>query len=137
MTSGNRASDVHPGQWSDESSDPLPSEYPPLSLKSQTFPKSSLSGGPMALFLRTTSRLLDAKNPSCTLCGEEGIYLLEGKPYCPSCLSKKHPPFPYTGPERRRHQIPTLWHRRQSDFEGKRPSTGDASPRAWGARRDL
>jgi len=62
--------------------------------------------------------------PSCTLCGKEGIYMLEGKPYCPSCISKKHPPLAHPGPERRRQRKPTMWLRRQTDSNGKKPSKG-------------
>lgn len=61
----------------------------------------------------------------CTLCGREGIiYMFEAKPYCPSCMSKKRPPIPHTGPERRRIQTPTVYGRRESDFRKKRPFKG-------------
>ena len=60
---------------------------------------------------------------SCTLCGKEGIiYMLEGKPYCPSCMSKKRPPLPHSGPERRNLQVPTMYLRRSGDFKKKPPT---------------
>lgn len=60
---------------------------------------------------------------SCTVCGKQGvIYMHEGSPYCPPCLSKKRPPLRYTGPERRRRQVPTMYLRREGDFKGKKPS---------------
>ena len=59
---------------------------------------------------------------TCTLCGRDGIiYMLEGKPYCPDCMSKKRPPLPHVGPERRRHQTSTVYGRRESDFRKKKP----------------
>jgi len=62
---------------------------------------------------------------SCSMCGKEGIiYMLEGQPYCPSCMSKKRPPLRYTGPERRRIQKPTMYLRREGDFKGKKPAKG-------------
>jgi len=62
---------------------------------------------------------------TCTLCGREGvIYMLEGKPYCPSCMAKERPPLPHFGPERRRRQKPTVYLRRATDFKRKRPSKG-------------
>jgi hypothetical protein len=68
---------------------------------------------------------MSAQAPSsCTLCGKEGIYMFEGKLYCPSCMSKKRPPLSHPGPERRRHENPTMWRRRQADSKGKKPSKG-------------
>ena len=62
---------------------------------------------------------------SCTACGKEGVlYMLQGAPYCPSCYSKKHPPLRYTGPERRRRQVNTMYLRREGDFKGKKPARG-------------
>ncbi|HET9794335.1 MAG TPA: hypothetical protein VFS34_07720 [Thermoanaerobaculia bacterium] len=66
-----------------------------------------------------------AEKLSCAACGKEGIiYMHEGSPYCPSCLSKKRPPLRYTGPERRRRQVPTMYLRREGDFKGKKPAKG-------------
>ena len=60
---------------------------------------------------------------TCQMCGKEGmLYMLEGKPYCPTCLSKKRPPLDYRGPERRRGQRPTPFLRRTTDFRGDKKS---------------
>lgn len=62
---------------------------------------------------------------SCTVCGKDGIiYMHENLPYCPACLSRKRPPLRYTGPERRRRQVPTMYLRREGDFSGKKPPKG-------------
>ena len=59
---------------------------------------------------------------SCSMCGKDGlVYMVEGKPYCPSCMSKKRPPLNYEGPERRRIRKPTMYLRRDGDFIGKKP----------------
>ena len=42
-------------------------------------------------------------SPPCELCGRSGlVYLIEGRPYCPSCMYRMRPPLEYDGPERRR-----------------------------------
>ena len=57
---------------------------------------------------------------SCSICGKEGlVYMVEGNPYCPACMSKKRPPLRYGGPERRRLRKPTMYLRREGDFKGK------------------
>ena len=56
---------------------------------------------------------------SCSLCGRGGLlYMAEGKPFCPACMKKAHPPLPYDGPERRSRQASTPWRRRLSDKKG-------------------
>jgi hypothetical protein len=62
---------------------------------------------------------------SCSMCGKDGIvYMLEGSPLCPSCMTKKRPPLRYKGPERRRIQKPTMYLRREGDFKNRNPSKG-------------
>jgi hypothetical protein len=68
------------------------------------------------------------------MCGKDGIiYMLEGKPFCPSCMSKKRPPLRYTGPERRRVQKPTMYLRREGDFKGKKPAKVESAQRVMTA----
>jgi len=50
------------------------------------------------------------------MCGKGGLlYLVEGNPYCPSCMYEKHPPLGYEGPERRRNPVATPFTRRAKD----------------------
>ncbi len=57
---------------------------------------------------------------SCEACGKGGLlYALEGHHYCPTCLSKKRPPLPYRGPERRRRNNNAVgFTRRSTDRKG-------------------
>jgi hypothetical protein len=62
---------------------------------------------------------------SCSMCGKDGlVYMVEGNPYCPSCMSTKRPPLRYGGPERRRIQKPTMYLRREGDFKRKKTPNG-------------
>ncbi|HET9794336.1 MAG TPA: hypothetical protein VFS34_07725 [Thermoanaerobaculia bacterium] len=52
----------------------------------------------------------------CDLCGRSGLlYLVEGRPCCPSCMYRQRPPLEYAGPERRSSPVPTLFTRRSED----------------------
>jgi len=41
--------------------------------------------------------------------------MVEGKPYCPACMYRKHPPLEYDGPERRDESVSTPFTRRAGD----------------------
>ncbi len=58
---------------------------------------------------------MDAKL-KCADCGAEGIiYMIDGDPVCSDCTKKRRPPLAYTGPDRRRRQIATMFFRRSTD----------------------
>jgi hypothetical protein len=68
-------------------------------------------------------------SPPCSLCGKTGIvYMVEQKPYCPSCMYKRHPPLEYDGPERRRYAPRSTPFTRRSEDQ-PRSSDPRKSPR--------
>lgn len=72
---------------------------------------------------------MTAPTPACELCGRTGVvYLIEGRPYCPSCMYRKHPPLEYDGPDRRRYSPHSTPFTRRSEDQ---PSNSDPrkSPR--------
>ena len=73
--------------------------------------------------LRAAVETLTARvEKACHDCGSGGpLYVFEERAYCAACLSKRRPPLPYAGPERRRTQKPTMWRRRATDQIVRKP----------------
>jgi hypothetical protein len=54
--------------------------------------------------------------------------MVEGNPYCPACMYKRHPPLEYDGPERRRFAPRSTPFTRRSEDQAK-SSDPPKSPR--------